>query len=172
MFAPRLLVSLDLVARAAPAGLATARFRPPSVPSRPQHPLQSDPTDGITQREAAWLLPCGFTLRPWRVRTGLRAAGSAPAAPGPAIYLVSTRDVPGMDLYRPEPRVARRVWEHAGAGPCHDSSGSRTWPVSSSRYVLSGAEFSPAAASRHDRGGRAGGALPSWLARLSLAVLA
>jgi len=44
------------------------------VPSRPWHPLQSDPTDGITQREAAWLLPCGFTLRPWRVSTGLRQA--------------------------------------------------------------------------------------------------
>ena len=75
MVAPRLLVSPDLVPRAALAGLATARFRPPSVLSRPQHPLQSDPTDGITQREAAWLLPCGFTLRPWTVSTGLRPAG-------------------------------------------------------------------------------------------------
>src|SRR5260370_34416603 len=74
MVAPRLLVSPDLVPRAALVGLAPARSTRPSVPSRPWHPLQSDPTDGITQREAAWLLPCGFTLRPWRVSTGLRQA--------------------------------------------------------------------------------------------------
>src|SRR5882724_4075295 len=83
------------------------------------------------------------------------AAGSAPAEPGPAIYLVSTRDVPGMDLCRPEPRAARRVWMYAGAGPCHDSSGSRTWPVSSSRYVLSGAETLLAYSAAHRVASRA-----------------
>src|SRR5260370_1699170 len=88
MVAPRLLVSPDLVPRAALVGLAPARSTRPSVPSRPWHPLQSDPADGITQREAAWLLPCGFTLRPWRVSTGLRQA-----PPGGAW----TCDIPGID---------------------------------------------------------------------------
>jgi hypothetical protein len=51
MFAPRLLVSPDLVPRAALVGLAAARSAWPSVPSRPQCPLQSGPTHGITQRD-------------------------------------------------------------------------------------------------------------------------
>jgi len=51
MFAPRLLVSPDLVPRAALAGLAPTRSARPGVPSRPQHQLQSGPTDGITQRD-------------------------------------------------------------------------------------------------------------------------
>jgi hypothetical protein len=41
MFAPRLLVSPDLVPRAVLIGLAPARSARPSVPSRPQRPLQS-----------------------------------------------------------------------------------------------------------------------------------
>src|SRR5207245_206955 len=49
MFAPRLLVSPDLVPRAVLGGLAPARSARPGVPSRPQRPLQSGPTDGITQ---------------------------------------------------------------------------------------------------------------------------
>src|ERR1700680_2633130 len=100
------------------------------------------------------------------------AVGSAPAAPGPAIYLVSTRDVPGMDLCRPEPRIARRVWMYAGTGPCHDSSGSRTWPVSSFPLCFERCGVLPGSGFRHDRGGRTGGALPSGRARLSLTVLA
>ena len=51
MFAPRLLVSPDLVPQAALVGLAPARSARPSVPSRPQRPLQSGPIDGITQRD-------------------------------------------------------------------------------------------------------------------------
>src|ERR1039457_4279949 len=51
MFAPRLLVSPDLAPRAALVGLAPARSARPSVPSRPQCPPQSGPTDGITQRD-------------------------------------------------------------------------------------------------------------------------
>jgi hypothetical protein len=50
-FAPRLLVSPDLVPRAVLVGLAPARSARPSVPSRPQRQLQSGPTDGITQRD-------------------------------------------------------------------------------------------------------------------------
>jgi hypothetical protein len=48
---PCLLVSPDLVPQAALVGLAPARSARPSVPSRPQRPLQSGPTDGITQRD-------------------------------------------------------------------------------------------------------------------------
>ena len=54
MFAPRLLVMLvspDLVHRAVLVGLAPARSARPSVPSRPRRPLQSGPTDDITQRD-------------------------------------------------------------------------------------------------------------------------
>jgi len=55
MFAPRLLVSPDLVHRAVLVGLAPARSARPSVPSRPWRPLQSGPTDGITQRDICWI---------------------------------------------------------------------------------------------------------------------
>jgi hypothetical protein len=51
MFAPRLLVSPDLVPRAVPAGLAPARSARPRAPSRPQRPLHSGPADDITQRD-------------------------------------------------------------------------------------------------------------------------
>ena len=50
MFAPRLLVSPDLVPRAVLIGLAPARSARPSVPSRSPRPLRSGPADGITQR--------------------------------------------------------------------------------------------------------------------------
>ena len=51
MFAPRLLVSPDLVPLTVLVGLAPARSARPGVPSRPQRQLQSGPADGTTQRD-------------------------------------------------------------------------------------------------------------------------
>jgi hypothetical protein len=50
MFAPRLLVSPDLVPWAVLIGLAPAGSARPSGPSQPPRPLRSGPADGITQR--------------------------------------------------------------------------------------------------------------------------
>jgi hypothetical protein len=52
MFAPRLLVSPDLVPRADLVSLAPARSARPVCCPSPQHPLQSGPTDDITHFRA------------------------------------------------------------------------------------------------------------------------
>src|SRR5712692_9841824 len=58
MFAPRLLVSPDLVPQAVLVGLAPAGSARPGVPSRLRRPLQSGPTDGITQRDICRIAHC------------------------------------------------------------------------------------------------------------------
>jgi len=88
MFAPRLLVSPDLVPQAVLVGLAPARSARLSVPSRPRRPLRSGPTDGITQR---YILAPAERLR---YRTGTPAA-SIPAG-DTALLAARARMIPQL----------------------------------------------------------------------------